>query len=46
MSGRHDMAPTSLIEIDGAGHALLPERPDEVAEAVVRFLRGVVDRPI
>lgn len=39
-------APTSLIEIDGAGHALLPERPDEVAEAVVRFLRGVVDRPI
>ena len=39
-----------LVEIDGAGHALLPERPDEVAEAVCRFLdrqalRGVADHP-
>lgn len=30
---------TELVEIDGAGHALLPERPDEVAAAVVDFLR-------
>lgn len=39
-------APTSLLEIDGAGHALLPERPDEVAAAVVHFLRTAVDKPI
>jgi pimeloyl-ACP methyl ester carboxylesterase len=31
---------TTLVEIDGAGHALLPERPDEVAAAVCRFLDG------
>ena len=37
-------APTSLVEIDGAGHALLPEQPEAVADAVVRFLRAVVDR--
>lgn len=30
----------TLVEIDGAGHALLPERPDEVAAAVLAFLRG------
>lgn len=36
-------APTTLVEVDGAGHALLPERPNEVAEAVVRFLREAVD---
>ncbi len=29
----------TLVEIDGAGHALLPERPDEVARAVLPFLR-------
>jgi pimeloyl-ACP methyl ester carboxylesterase len=29
-----------LVEIDGAGHALLPERPDEIAAAVVPFLLG------
>jgi pimeloyl-ACP methyl ester carboxylesterase len=29
-----------LVEIAGAGHALLPERPDEVAAAVIEFLRG------
>ncbi|MDQ6697695.1 MAG: alpha/beta hydrolase [Actinomycetota bacterium] len=32
---------TTLVEIDGAGHALLPERPDAVAEAVLGFLRTV-----
>lgn len=30
----------SLIEVAGAGHALLPERPVEVAHAVVRFFRA------
>lgn len=30
-----------LVELDGAGHALLPERPDAVADAVVGFLREV-----
>jgi pimeloyl-ACP methyl ester carboxylesterase len=29
-----------LVEIEGAGHALLPERPDEVAAAVIDFLRS------
>ena len=29
-----------LVEIDGAGHALLPERPDDIAVAVIRFLAG------
>jgi pimeloyl-ACP methyl ester carboxylesterase len=29
-----------LIEIDCAGHALLPEQPDTVATKVVDFLRG------
>lgn len=28
----------SLVEIDGAGHALVPEQPDAVARAVVSFL--------
>lgn len=28
----------TLVEIDGAGHALLPERPDDVAAALVTFL--------
>lgn len=30
----------TLVEIEGAGHALLPERPDEIAAAVVPFLAG------
>jgi pimeloyl-ACP methyl ester carboxylesterase len=30
-----------LVEIDGAGHALLPERPDAVASAVLGFLRTI-----
>lgn len=37
-------SPTSLVEIDGAGHALLPERPDLVADAVVGFMRAVADQ--
>jgi len=32
----------TLIEIDGAGHALLPERPDEVSAAVIGFLQADV----
>jgi pimeloyl-ACP methyl ester carboxylesterase len=28
----------TLYEIDGAGHALLPERPIEIAEALIAFL--------
>ena len=34
-------ARTELVEIDGAGHALLPEQPDAVAAHVVAFLRGI-----
>ena len=30
----------TLVEVDHAGHALLPEQPAAVAEAVVAFLRG------
>ena len=29
----------TLVEIDGAGHALLPEQPAAVASAVLGFLR-------
>ena len=29
-----------LIELEHAGHALLPERPEAIAEAVVAFLRA------
>jgi pimeloyl-ACP methyl ester carboxylesterase len=32
---------TQLVLIDRAGHALLPEQPDEVAAHVVSFLRSV-----
>jgi pimeloyl-ACP methyl ester carboxylesterase len=28
-----------LIELDGAGHALLPEKPVEISGAVTTFLR-------
>ena len=34
-------SPTELVEIDGAGHALLPERPDAVADHVVAVLHRV-----
>ena len=30
-----------LIEIDGAGHALLPEKPEAITNAVLAFLRRV-----
>ncbi len=33
-----DHPEATLVEIDGAGHALLPERPDDVAAALVTFL--------
>lgn len=39
---RHERsAPTELVEIDGAGHALLPEQPDAVAAHLVAFLGRV-----
>jgi pimeloyl-ACP methyl ester carboxylesterase len=28
-----------LIDIDGAGHAMLPEQPEKIAEAIVVFAR-------
>lgn len=28
-----------LVEIDGAGHAMLPEQPDAIAHAVIEFLK-------
>ena len=28
-----------LVELDGAGHALLPEQPDAIAHAVIAFLK-------
>ena len=31
---------TTLVDIDGAGHAMLPEKPDEIAEALITFLRN------
>lgn len=35
-SARH----AALVEIDGAGHAMLPEQPDAIAHAVIQFLQG------
>jgi pimeloyl-ACP methyl ester carboxylesterase len=35
---RDRTAPTTLVEVDGAGHALLPEQPDAVRAAVLPFL--------
>lgn len=29
-----------LVEIDGAGHAMLPEQPEAIAAAVIEFLKG------
>jgi pimeloyl-ACP methyl ester carboxylesterase len=34
-------APTELVEINGAGHALLPEQPSAVAAHMIAFLRRV-----
>ncbi|NDH48147.1 MAG: alpha/beta hydrolase [Acidimicrobiia bacterium] len=34
----------TLVEIEGAGHALLPERPDEVAAALLTFLESSRDK--
>lgn len=30
---------TTLVSIDGAGHAMLPEKPDEIASTLIEFLR-------
>ncbi len=30
-----------LVELENAGHALLPEQPDAVAEAMLRFLKSI-----
>ncbi len=42
-NGRHYVADhgdcATLVEISGAGHAMLPERPDEIAAAVLDFLQ-------
>lgn len=38
---RERPAPTTRVEVDGAGHALLPEQPVAVATQVVRFLHDV-----
>lgn len=36
---RNESAPHArVVEITGAGHALLPERPDEIARVVTTFL--------
>lgn len=29
-----------LLRIDGAGHALLPEKPEEIVDAVLAWLEG------
>ena len=34
----------TLVEVENAGHALLPEQPDRVAAAVVDFLRSAAGR--
>src|SRR5712692_7638578 len=33
----------TLCEIDGAGHALLPERPDEIANALIALFERRAD---
>ena len=35
--------PVVVVEIDGAGHALLPERPDEVFAALLTFFESLSD---
>ena len=34
MAGR-----VELIDIDGAGHAMLPEQPEKIAQAIIDFSR-------
>jgi pimeloyl-ACP methyl ester carboxylesterase len=34
-----------LVELDGAAHALLPEKPDEIARVAIAFLRRVAPSP-
>jgi pimeloyl-ACP methyl ester carboxylesterase len=29
-----------LVEINGAGHAMLPEQPEAIASAIIEFLKG------
>ncbi len=31
----------TLVEIEGAGHALLPEQPEKIAQAVIPFLKAL-----
>ena len=33
-----------LVEVDGAGHALLPEQPDAIAAAVISFLDDIAGK--
>jgi pimeloyl-ACP methyl ester carboxylesterase len=42
---RDELGPRVSIEvIEDAGHALLPEQPDRVAEAIARFMARLADR--
>jgi len=34
MAGR-----VELLDVDGAGHAMLPEQPEKIAEAIIGFSR-------
>jgi pimeloyl-ACP methyl ester carboxylesterase len=37
---KQEMAgPVELLDIDGAGHAMLPEQPEKIAEATIGFSR-------
>jgi pimeloyl-ACP methyl ester carboxylesterase len=38
-------ARVTLVEIDGAGHALLPEKPAEIAKAVLKFITRLQAQP-
>ncbi len=42
----HDRFPkrVRVVDIPNAGHALLPEQPEAIAEAVIPFLRGESDK--
>ena len=32
----------SVVDLDGASHALLPEKPQKIEEAVIQFLNDLV----